>query len=51
MQFEYRELDGVWDAARLLALERNELQALALKYNFDGRGSVSAILQYSYHNC
>ena len=51
MQFEYRELGGVWDTNRLLKLEQNELTALAFEYNVDGRGTVSAFLQYSLFKC
>ena len=45
MQYKYRELGGVWDGRRLLALEKNELSDLAFEYELNGRGSVSAFLQ------
>ena len=48
MQFEYRELGGVWNAQRLLALEQSELSALVFEYELPGTSSVSAFLQYSY---
>ena len=51
MQYDYRELDGVWDAARLLSLERDELSALAFEYEINGKISVCASLEYSYFSC
>ena len=47
MEYEYRELGGVWDAQRLRGLVQSELSALAFEYEFNGTGSVSAFLQYS----
>ena len=48
MEYEYRELGGRWDAARLRGLEQSELSALAFEYEVSGIGTVSAFLQYPW---
>ena len=51
MSYEYKELGGVWDLEKLLALTRDELSALTFEYEFNGRDKVSAFLQYSHFYC